>query len=133
MLAAYAFAASALHTPVGSNKLDRRHAIGLGFAAAAAGPNLGAASAAEPMIKVYFGAGCFWHVQHEFVGEEVAALRRTPDTITARAGYAGGLRTGDGGKLCYHNPRQFADYGKFGHAEVCTLYQSPSFLHFTCR
>ena len=131
MLAAYAFAASALHTPVGSTKPDRRHAIGLGRRPRLLVPIC--CIRREPTIKVYFGAGCFWHVQHEFVGEEVAALRRTPDTITARAGYAGGLRTGDGGKLCYHNPRQFADYGKFGHAEVCTLRHRPSFLHFTCR
>jgi peptide methionine sulfoxide reductase MsrA len=67
---------------------------------------------------VYFGAGCFWHVQHEFVGEEVAALKRGPDQITAISGYGGGLRTGDGGKVCYHNPRSIGDYGRLGHAEA---------------
>lgn len=50
--------------------------------------------------------------------EEVAALKRSGSTITARTGYAGGSRLGDGGKLCYHNPRKFADYGKYGHSEV---------------
>ena len=72
-------------------------------------------------MKVYFGAGCFWHVQHEFVGEEVAALKRSGDEITAVTGYAGGLRTGDGGTVCYHNPRRFSDYGTYGHAEAVQL------------
>jgi len=74
--------------------------------------------ASEPTMKVYFGAGCFWHVQHEFVGEEVSALKRAGSQITAVSGYAGGQRLGDGGKICYHNARRFADYGQLGHAEA---------------
>ena len=78
------------------------------------------AAAAEPSIKVYFGAGCFWHVQHEFVLEEQSIGRRK-ETLTSMTGYAGGQRTGDGGAVCYHNPRGFSDYGKYGHTEVVQL------------
>jgi len=41
--------------------------------------------------------------------------------ITSLTGYAGGLRTGDGGKVCYHNPYGIGDYGKYGHAEAVQL------------
>jgi peptide methionine sulfoxide reductase MsrA len=91
----------------------------LGTAASAVLP--GSATAAEPTVKVYFGAGCFWHVQHEFVGEEVAALKRGPSTITSVVGYAGGNRLGPNSKVCYHNARGFADYGQLGHAEAVQL------------
>ena len=44
---------------------------GIGFLAAASAltvANPGTARAAEEEeIEVYFGCGCFWHVQHEFV------------------------------------------------------------------
>ena len=42
----------------------------------------------------------------------------TSQQITAVSGYAGGEQLGDGGKVCYHNPRRFADYGQMGHAEA---------------
>jgi len=106
-------------TKVGtSSNLGRRQALGLGAAVAAAAPL--SAAAAEPSIKVYFGAGCFWHVQHEFVLEEQSIGRRK-ETLTSMTGYAGGQRTGDGGAVCYHNPRGFSDYGKYGHTEVVQL------------
>jgi peptide methionine sulfoxide reductase MsrA len=70
---------------------------------------------------VYFGAGCFWHVQHEFVQEEVAALKRDGATISAVSGYAGGKQLGKGGRVCYHNPQQVSDYGSLGHAEAVQL------------
>jgi peptide methionine sulfoxide reductase MsrA len=72
-------------------------------------------------VKVYFGAGCFWHVQHEFVLEEVQALKRSGAGITAVSGYVGGTSEGDAGKVCYHNARQVADYGSLGHAEAVQL------------
>jgi len=109
-----------LHPPTtnGSYK-SRRKALRL--AAAAALPAFVGSSqlvAAEDTVKLYFGAGCFWHVQHEFVGEEVAALQRSGAQITSVVGYAGGQRLGDGGTVCYHNPRGYSDYGKLGHAEA---------------
>ncbi|KAJ1440607.1 hypothetical protein B484DRAFT_391183, partial [Ochromonadaceae sp. CCMP2298] len=39
------------------------------------------ASASEG-VPVYFGVGCFWHVQHEFVQAEKNSLGRTDEQIT---------------------------------------------------
>lgn len=62
--------------------------------------------------------GCFWHVQHEFVEAERSILSRSDETLTSRAGYAGGKSGSFDGKVCYHNAANIADYGKLGHAEV---------------
>ena len=70
---ALATASLALTTPprvstaanaVGTPRRSRRDALGLaaGAAAAAALPQ-SAFAADESTVKVYFGAGCFWHVQ----------------------------------------------------------------------
>jgi peptide methionine sulfoxide reductase MsrA len=75
----------------------------------------------EGLIDVYFGCGCFWHVQHEMVEAEKKILGRTDDQLTARAGYAGGKAGSVDGKVCYHNAPNIADYGKLGHAEVVGL------------
>jgi len=77
------------------------------------------------MIDVYFGCGCFWHVQHEFVEAEKKILGRSDSTLTARAGYAGGNSGALNGKVCYHNALSISDYGSLGHAEVVSL-QIPS-------
>ena len=45
-------------------------------------------------------------------------LKRSSSQITAVSGYAGGQRLGDGGRVCYHNFKRFADYGQMGHAEA---------------
>ena len=37
------------------------------------------------------------------------------------AGYAGGLKTGNDGTVCYHNPLGKSEYGKLGHTEVVNL------------
>jgi peptide methionine sulfoxide reductase MsrA len=73
----------------------------------------------DELIEVYFGCGCFWHVQHEFVEAERNILNRDDSSLTARAGYAGGLGSSD--KVCYHNALQEGDYGSLGHAEVVGL------------
>lgn len=44
---------------------------------AALGAALPAHAVEEEDIKVYFGAGCYWHVQHEFVLKEAAELGRS--------------------------------------------------------
>lgn len=75
----------------------------------------------ETPIEVYFGCGCFWHVQHEFVEAERRILKRSDAELTARTGYAGGKVGALDGKVCYHNAAQVADYGKLGHAEVVRL------------
>jgi peptide methionine sulfoxide reductase MsrA len=78
-------------------------------------------SGGDELIDVYFGCGCFWHVQHEFVEAERKILGRSDEEITARAGYAGGKAGSLDGKVCYHNAANIADYGKLGHAEVVSL------------
>jgi len=80
----------------------------------------------EELIDVYFGCGCFWHVQHEFVQAERRILNRSDEELTARAGYAGGKSGALDGKVCYHNGKGISDYGKLGHAEVVHLQIPPS-------
>ena len=75
----------------------------------------------DQLITVYFGCGCFWHVQHEFVEAEKRILGRKDDELTVRAGYAGGNGGMKDDKVCYHNAGQVSDYGSLGHAEVVKL------------
>jgi len=82
----------------------------------------------EEDIDVYFGCGCFWHVQHEFVEAERRILGRKDSELTALAGYAGGNAGARNGKVCYHNALQVSDYGSLGHAEVVRLRIPPSSL-----
>ena len=88
---------------------------------------LAPAHAAPTTPQFYWGVGCFWHVQHEFVAAEKAILGRTDEAVTSRAGYAGGSRVGkiDGqpgsARVCYHNLQGVADYGSLGHGEVVAV------------
>ena len=75
-------------------------------------------SAASDSIPVYFGVGCFWHVQHEFVTAEKSILGRSNKEVTALAGYAGGKNND---RVCYHNLQGVADYGSLGHGEVVSM------------
>ena len=75
----------------------------------------------EELIDVYFGCGCFWHVQHELVEAERSILGRSDNELTSRAGYAGGKAGAVNGRVCYHNAANLSDYGKLGHAEVVNL------------
>ncbi|KAL9186436.1 hypothetical protein ACHAXT_005674 [Thalassiosira profunda] len=75
-------------------------------------------AADAPQEEVYFGAGCFWHVQHEFVQAERNLLGRKDNELTSLTGYAGGTKAGSEGRVCYHNFQSVADYGKLGHGEV---------------
>lgn len=81
-------------------------------------PRALAAEGAANMQDVYFGAGCYWHVQHEFVQAEREKLGRKDNELTSLTGYAGGTKTDEEGRVCYHNMKSIADYGKFGHGEV---------------
>ena len=125
--------------PQQTSALHRRGVLELG-AAAAASAFLPAAPAvaAEDEVKMYFGAGCFWHVQHEFILKEAQELGRSGAKFTAVSGYAGGVgpevyKLGNDGRLysslvkkdgvdqnlvCYHNRGSIADYGRLGHAEA---------------
>jgi len=72
----------------------------------------------DKLTDVYFGVGCFWHIQHEFVEAERAILKREDTELTSKTGYAGGTKVGKDNTVCYHNFQGFSDYGKLGHGEV---------------
>lgn len=80
----------------------------------------------EELVEVYFGCGCFWHVQHEFVEAEKNILGRGASDLSAFVGYAGGKAGAKDGKVCYHNAVGVSDYGSLGHAEVVCLRVPPS-------
>jgi len=70
-------------------------------------------------ISVYFGAGCFWHMQHSFIVAEQEILKRDANSLTSLTGYAGSTDTDPSkGVVCYHNGEGLGDYGQLGHAEV---------------
>mmetsp|Transcript_64418 Transcript_64418/g.123980 ORF Transcript_64418/g.123980 Transcript_64418/m.123980 type:complete len:333 (-) Transcript_64418:75-1073(-) len=81
---------------------------------------------AEELVEVYFGCGCFWHVQHEFVQAEKRHLARSDSELTSLVGYAGGLGGARDNKVCYHNALGASDYGSLGHAEVVRMLVPPS-------
>jgi peptide methionine sulfoxide reductase MsrA len=101
---------------------SRRNILGNAIAAVTAltfgSTSAVAATDDETDVGVYFGVGCFWHIQHEFVDAERKLLDRGDRQLTSRAGYAGGTQTGSEGRVCYHNSQSLADYGKLGHGEV---------------
>jgi len=73
-------------------------------------------------VEIYFGQGCFWHVQYDLVLQEAALLGRRTSELTARCGYAGGsLPAGGDHRVCYHNKEGAPDYAKLGHAEVVSI------------
>lgn len=75
-----------------------------------------------PSSTVYFGCGCFWHGQHAWVTcAEEGILGRSGSEVTSFPGYAGSTDVGEGGRVCYHNPEQLADYSVLGFGEVTSL------------
>lgn len=67
----------------------------------------------QPVEPVYFGNGCFWGRQYDFVKTEESMGR----DITAVVGYAGGRGQSD--KVCYYyTPEASTVYERLGHAEV---------------
>jgi hypothetical protein len=77
-----------------------------------------AAAAAGPAITpVYFGNGCFWGRQFDYVNAE-KALGRDAASMSAVAGYAGGATPAKGGKVCYYRGPSGSVYEELGHAEV---------------
>lgn len=109
-----------------AQSFSRRAAIATTLAALSSCAGDPASAAGEEDIEVYFGCGCFWHVQHEFVEAERKILKRGDSQLTALAGYAGGKAGKKDGKVCYHNAMQVSDYGSLGHAEVVSLRIPPS-------
>jgi len=97
-----------------------KDALALGGAvvtSALTAPSAATADEGAP-ADVYFGVGCFWHIQHEFVEAERNILKRSDAELSSRTGYAGGLKADKEGRVCYHNLSGVADYGKLGHGEV---------------
>mmetsp|Transcript_31607 Transcript_31607/g.73720 ORF Transcript_31607/g.73720 Transcript_31607/m.73720 type:complete len:312 (-) Transcript_31607:141-1076(-) len=78
-----------------------------------------AAAPAPKQVQIYFGQGCFWHVQHELVKKEVRSLGRGASEITSLVGYAGGTKDSD--RVCYHNLALAPDYSTLGHTEVVAV------------
>lgn len=73
-------------------------------------------------LEIYFGVGCFWHVQHEVAMAEKEFLGRDKNSYTAVAGYAGGTKLvksplNKNGLACY-SKYGGAYYGTLGHTEV---------------
>ena len=52
------------------------------------------ASTSKAPMPVYFGNGCFWGRQKDFVDAE-KALGRSPEQISSVVGYAGGREQGE--------------------------------------
>ena len=57
---------------------------------------MGAASYSKnaEQVDLYFGLGCFWHMQHYFVEGERSVLHRGDRQLNSVAGYAGGSESG---------------------------------------
>ncbi|GBF95248.1 peptide methionine sulphoxide reductase [Raphidocelis subcapitata] len=91
-------------------------------ALASPGPALADGSAEAPL---YFGSGCFWGRQREFVEAEKALGRTSPDQISALVGYAGGAQAGPDGRVCYYYSDPRTIYEKLGHAEVVSVSLTP--------
>jgi hypothetical protein len=86
---------------------------------AVAAQPLGDLAAVAPGAEVYFGNGCFWGRQHEFVQTERTQLGRSDDEVSSLVGYAGGFSTkGKDGKVCYYYGAPDTVYERLGHGEV---------------
>jgi len=78
-------------------------------------PPVASASEVEP---VYFGNGCFWGRQYDFIKAEEDMGRQNKD-ISAVVGYAGGKLRSPDGKVCYYyTTEKDTVYERLGHAEV---------------
>ncbi|KAG2491069.1 hypothetical protein HYH03_010514 [Edaphochlamys debaryana] len=78
-----------------------------------------------PLTTVYFGNGCFWGRQKDFVEVEMRTLGRPADQVTALVGYAAGTATGPDGRVCYVYSDPKTRYDELGHAEVVALGVDP--------
>ncbi|BDA44563.1 probable peptide methionine sulfoxide reductase MsrA [Coccomyxa sp. Obi] len=81
-------------------------------------------STSSAPMPVYFGNGCFWGRQKEFVDAE-KSLGRSPDKISSVVGYAGGREQGPKGLVCYYYGPKSTVYEELGHAEVVQVQLDP--------
>lgn len=102
--------------------MDRRTAIATALLTLVSSSTGHAAAAEPPSTTVYFGNGCFWGRQKDFVDVEQGLLKRSPEQTSAVVGYAGGRTTSPDGKVCYYYSKNPANvYERLGHAEVVQL------------
>ena len=63
------------------------------FCKALVAPLVVAGGLASPVfasdVPLFFGNGCYWHIQHELVDAEQKILNRADEELTSAAGYAG--------------------------------------------
>jgi hypothetical protein len=60
----------------------------------------------DEQVSLYFGVGCFWHIQYEFIQAEQTLLGRDQNSYTALAGYAGAKNQA---KACYYDGQVTAE------------------------
>ncbi|KAG2423641.1 hypothetical protein HXX76_015158 [Chlamydomonas incerta] len=128
--AALAAEAPAMRTEAATAAAATATAAGEGATAAGSsgsGSSLLAGKGAK-LQPVYFGNGCFWGRQKDFVEVERQQLGRTsPEQLTAVVGYAAGGGEGPGGRVCYvYDVDARAHYDSLGHAEVTQLGLTPA-------
>jgi peptide methionine sulfoxide reductase MsrA len=68
------------------------------------------------ITPVYFGNGCFWGRQKDFIDTEMTILGRDTSASTAVVGYAGGKENSK--STCYYYNAPGTLYERQGHAEV---------------
>ena len=101
-------------------KRENLVALGASLAVAMATPlpGVNGMAIAADIEPVYFGNGCFWGRQYDFVKAEESMGRNGKD-ISAVVGYAGGRKASPSNKVCYYyTPEVDTIYEKLGHAEV---------------
>jgi len=114
-----ASATDEIETTSRRNLLRAAATLSAGALLGSVNPGIVLAADDDVATPVYFGVGCFWHIQHEFIIQgEKEMLGRGPSQYTSAAGYAGGKSADKEGRVCYHNFQGVADYGKLGHGEV---------------
>mmetsp|Transcript_55643 Transcript_55643/g.129544 ORF Transcript_55643/g.129544 Transcript_55643/m.129544 type:complete len:296 (-) Transcript_55643:63-950(-) len=57
-------------------------------------------------VNIYFGLGCFWHIQYKFINAEREILNRTDSMLTAITGYAAAE---EAGPYCYYDGKMHAE------------------------
>lgn len=62
-------------------------------------------ASSEECVSLYFGVGCFWHIQYEFIHAEETILKRHGANLTSITGYA--ASTGD--RFCYKDGKDHAE------------------------
>jgi peptide methionine sulfoxide reductase MsrA len=73
--------------------------------------------ASEDVTPIYFGNGCFWGRQYDFINTE-KSLGRDTSKLSALVGYAGGQAKSPDGRVCYYYGPRPTQYEGLGHAEV---------------